>query len=463
MSGAEVLAPARKVLMISIDCLRADALFDRTGFLRQLDLPDDLDWPHLRWLSQTSTRFTQCVTTSPYTTASHASVFTGTFPRRHGVRDYFKTGLKAETIFEILRRKHVKTRFVTDYPLILGDDLGFRRGVADYRVEEQTEALVEFSGSDRSEIMFAHFADAHFPYGAHVIRNHEEFLTDFLGAEEKNLGLSRMDQDTPPASLEAIRSPDESRLEQRYRRVLTERYRNGDYRTMLRWYARGLSRFDQGRFASFVSVLRESGLLDREDVMVVLFGDHGEDWSDSCWAHFNSCDWSVLNVPLLIRRLGQAPQTHTDLVRTVDVMPTILRAMGLSETGLELDGRDLGSRNGDDATAFAECWLSDTAVLQEFIRAVHAGQRSAELPSHLAKDAAFRSCRQLQRSFGSAGGPPVSQSLTERGLQIVDPVAWRQLSEALDAYHATADESVLPESPVELAEALRHIGYFGGR
>lgn len=461
MSAAEAPEQVSKVLLISIDCLRADALFARTEFLRRLGLRDEVDWPNLRWLSEASTRFTQCVTTSPYTTASHASVFTGRFPRNHGVRDYFKTGLKAETIFQVLHRNGVATRFTTDYPLILGADLGFRRGVEDYRIEEQTAMLADFARSDRAEIMFAHFADAHFPYGAHLIRHHMEFLNDFLSAEEKALGLSSAYR-RAPAPLEAMRSPEEALLEHRYRAVLEERYRGGDYRTLLRWYAEGLARFDAGRFGKFVGVLRDSGLVERDDILLVLFGDHGEDWSDSCWAHFNSCDWPIVNVPLLVHRVGQAGRTRSDLVRTVDVMPTILRSMGVSGIGVELDGKPLDVPRDEAVTAFAECWLSDTSRLHEFIRSVHAGQPTGELPSYLAKDAAFAPGRQLQRWFAESGGV-VQEFLTERGLDVVDTGARHRLSEALNTYHAGSGGTAAPEPPVEVAAALRHIGYFGGR
>lgn len=398
------------------------------------------------------------MTTSPYTTASHASAFTGCFPAQHRVRDYFKSPMHRPTVFQILKERGFTTRFAIDYPLILGEHLGFRRGIDDYRVEDQLGALHEFARSSEPEILFTHFADAHFPYGTHVIRDWSAALEAFLASEARALGLE-LSQGPAAPSLEAVRSPDEARLEWHYREVLAARYDRGDYERLLQWYAQGLARFDAGRFEEFLRALRGSGLLQRADTIVVLFGDHGEDWSPSCWAHFNSCDWSVMNVPLLVYRAGTQPEARGDLVRTVDIAPTVLEATGIEHDALPaFDGRSLTAQRGG-RIGFAECWLSDTSALHNYIRGAQSGAEQGELSSYLAKDAAFSDEAELQRWFDESGRQ-VGEVLTSRGEPTAHHEAGEPLRTELKGYRFASDRPGQDADEVELREALRRLGYF---
>src|SRR6185295_15781315 len=67
------------VLIVSIDTLRADRL-GSYGYV-------DAQTPVLDGLAASGLRFTQATTVAPLTLPAHASLFTGTFPAYHGVRD----------------------------------------------------------------------------------------------------------------------------------------------------------------------------------------------------------------------------------------------------------------------------------------------------------------------------------------------------------------------------------------
>lgn len=107
-----------KVIMICVDTLRADALFNREDFYSKYNIKQKLNTPNLDWLVNNSTLLKNCITTSPYTTASHASYFTGYWPKHHSVMDFFKNKLSKPTIYNLLNKKGYKTFFCNDFPFI---------------------------------------------------------------------------------------------------------------------------------------------------------------------------------------------------------------------------------------------------------------------------------------------------------------------------------------------------------
>jgi len=94
--------------------------------------------------------------------------------------------------------------------------------------------------------------------------------------------------------------------------------------------------------------LEETGQ-DR-DTIVVVFSDHGEEFGDhGGYLHGHTLYAELVRVPLLIRAPGIAPRRCAQLVRTVDVLPTVLDLIGLRPpAGIEgrsvrtaMEGREL--------------------------------------------------------------------------------------------------------------------------
>ncbi|MDE3203643.1 MAG: sulfatase-like hydrolase/transferase [Acidobacteriota bacterium] len=91
--------------------------------------------------------------------------------------------------------------------------------------------------------------------------------------------------------------------------------------------------------------LDDLGILD--DMMIVVFGDHGEIMTDhDAWFDHAGLYDSVVRVPLMIRAPGVVPPMATDaLVGLIDVAPTIYELLGpelATGTGLEvMEGRSL--------------------------------------------------------------------------------------------------------------------------
>jgi len=94
-----------------------------------------------------------------------------------------------------------------------------------------------------------------------------------------------------------------------------------------------------------VQALRERGLLERS--AVVFTADHGEAFGEDelyC-AHSEGLDEVLLRVPLLVRAPGVTPAVRSDVVRQIDVAPTLLSLLGLEPRALA--GRSLLEDGGD--------------------------------------------------------------------------------------------------------------------
>jgi arylsulfatase A-like enzyme len=170
-SGDEEL----NVILISIDTLRADALGCYGGEI--------VPTPNIDRLAANGTRFTECKAPVPLTLPSHTSMFTGTYPPYHGVRDN-EIAVPAELAFlsEILGDNGYRTAgIIGGFPLddVFGFDQGFDyydddftrgRGTSLVKSETPAEVLVPRCKKWLAEnardpfFLFVHFYDPHKPY-----------------------------------------------------------------------------------------------------------------------------------------------------------------------------------------------------------------------------------------------------------------------------------------------------------
>ena len=93
----------RHLLLVSLDTLRADRL-GSYGY-------GHAQTPHLDALAARGLRFERAATVMPLTLPAHSSLFTGTWPAYHGVRDNggFYLGDDARTLAEILADEGFRT------------------------------------------------------------------------------------------------------------------------------------------------------------------------------------------------------------------------------------------------------------------------------------------------------------------------------------------------------------------
>jgi arylsulfatase A-like enzyme len=68
------------------------------------------------------------------------------------------------------------------------------------------------------------------------------------------------------------------------------------------------------------------------DSIIILLSDHGEGfWEHGLWEHGNSLYNELLHIPLIVRAPGRVAEgkTITQLVRNLDLLPTILDLVGI--------------------------------------------------------------------------------------------------------------------------------------
>jgi arylsulfatase A-like enzyme/tetratricopeptide (TPR) repeat protein len=294
-------APERNVVVITLDTTRADHL-GCYGYRRDTT-------PRLDALATEGTLFESCLTPVPITLPSHATIFTGTYPPHHGVRDNagFELPDHVTTLAEVLAaRGYLTAAFIGAFPLdsrfrldqgfqLYDDRLappsGDPRGLApadqlffkERKADEVTQAALAWLDRkpDGPFFVWLHYFDPHMPCNAP--EPFSQLFTD---------------------------SPYDAEIA-----------------------------FADDSIGRFLDALRSDGLIDRTVIVVV--GDHGEGLGDHGeLTHGLTIYDSVLRVPLIVRAPGSPSGRVRDTVRTVDLMPTICELVGV-ECPSEVQGASL--------------------------------------------------------------------------------------------------------------------------
>ncbi|MBX7221536.1 MAG: sulfatase-like hydrolase/transferase [Blastocatellia bacterium] len=339
-------APAqapRNVVLISLDTLRHDAISaeQRRSFLgKQADL---VRTPAIDRLAAEGVRFSHCISACPLTTPSHAAMFTGTYWPKHRVFHQFESPMSKQVrpIAEILDRHHFLTlqnagRALGEGAMFESKHTGLRRGYKQsvFAAELQEETIRKFARAKRPWYLFFHTFNVHWPYG------------------------------TTPEDFD---------------RQLADAWATNDWQQVRTTYVENANRVD-AQIANLLKVLEQTGQLD--DTLIVLTADHGEGLNRRVPMHgaVNGGLEEVIRVPLIFHhpRSLQGGRTVSDVVRTIDIVPTILGLLGVpavSETGREpSDGRSLVPfLNGEslpELPAFFCCFTYDYEADRPFLRGV---------------------------------------------------------------------------------------------
>ncbi|MGD8374578.1 MAG: sulfatase-like hydrolase/transferase [Acidobacteriota bacterium] len=271
----------RNVLIVTLDTVRQDHLSVYGG-------PAAV--PSLERLAAEGARFDSAFTTTPLTLPSHASLFTGLGPIAHGVHNNgsFRLTDAARTLAEVLAEQGFRTAAVIGAQVLdsrYGLDQGFELYDDLLPPEEQVQTL--FVERPASQVVDAGIAwlqerqDERWFLWLHLFDPHWEYA--------------------PP---EPFRS----------------RYPDAPYDGEIAYADHELGRV--------LELLRSRGTLDR--TLVVVTSDHGE----SLGEHGESTHGlflydAVMHVPLILRVPGMGARTISDLVRIVDIFPTVLDLLGL--------------------------------------------------------------------------------------------------------------------------------------
>ena len=328
------------IIVIVMDTVRADHT-SVYGYDRDTT-------PNLRRLAAESTLYRNAISASDWTSPSHASIFTGMYALRHGVRndlpDYRigKLPQGVPTLPEALVRQGYRTVGIASNTGNLSDSMGFGRGFDSYRLpmpwiifersrypsvlrwvrryllpslkEDETYlnagtittqtigALSQLAGPEPF-FLFLNYMDAHWPYAPP-----QPFRSRF-GAPSRNMNGDDLDK--------LARAVDFRE------RAITD----AEQRDLKAAYDGGIAYLDQ-QLGILFDALRGAGVY--EHTLIIVTSDHGEAFGEkSLLGHGTSVYQDQVRVPLLIKYPGQRePIEISALASGVDLYPTVMEAVG---------------------------------------------------------------------------------------------------------------------------------------
>ncbi len=312
------LAPARGVILISLDTLRADRLGaygyggGTSPFLDQI-------------AAERGILFERVVAQYPGTLISHMSMLTGLYPREHGVFPPAST-LSGEIplLAEVLQKKGFRTSGHTEGGFMDGD-FGFARGFDEFTdTPYQDDRDIERTFSRGLEFLAGLEAEDNFFLFLHTYSIHDPYLPP------AGFGEVGDKQIEPPPTAKSLKE--------------ANRGFTATSPTVVAAYSRlydASVRYVDGQLERFFGELEELGLID--EVVVIVTSDHGEAFGEHGRLGHEQTYPEELLVPLIVIH----PDLDTGLrvlglAELVDVAPTIFELV----TGTSMDnvsGRSLMS------------------------------------------------------------------------------------------------------------------------
>jgi arylsulfatase A-like enzyme len=285
------------VVVYLVDTLRADHT-SVYGYARPTT-------PRLAELARDGVVFENAVAQSSWTRPAVASLLTSLLPAEHGA--VFVRGRvmpPTETLAEMLDARGFATAAAVSNTVVSAPRTGFEQGFHVFldrrpQAQDTVDAALERLGAmaGRPAFLYVHTMDPHIPYAPP-----EPWLSMF---EPKP---------TPQApGRDPRRDPDPVAN----RDAFVARYD-------------GEIAYGDAQLGRFLDELKARGLYDR--ALIVFLSDHGEEFYDhGDWGHGVSLYEELVRIPLVVKypRQRGAGRRVSRLVQHVDVVPTVLRELGL--------------------------------------------------------------------------------------------------------------------------------------
>jgi len=331
---AAAFEPARKILLLQVDCMRPDHM-SVYGYERSTT-------PTIDAIAREGVRFTRAYAQANWTKPSVASLFSGLYVRHHGVTvggtliapdGKVMKGLESyplppdlPVLAESFQAAGFRTAgFVENTHIVPAQ--GFDRGFEQY--ELRFPAALHMRNWLRDEnppgptFAFVHVIGPHDPYDS---------------SERKGVDFAAYRQRFPDFESEI----DFTELDYKKRNDLSD----DDVRQAIALYDAELALYDGEQAELLVRWLKKNNLYD--DYLIVVTADHGEELYDhQGWAHGHSLFEELTRVPLIIKpprhMVGVFPPPDSvieETVEQIDLFPTLLDLAGIAPPA-GLDGRSL--------------------------------------------------------------------------------------------------------------------------
>lgn len=361
--GEEMPKDKPNIILIMVDALRPDHL-GCYGYSRDTS-------PNIDKLAQNGVLFTHAYIHAPTTMTSTASVLTSLYPRQHQAWNmHGEEGLKGidfslTTLTEVLKANGYKTIGVVANGF-LDSVFGFNQGFDEYyetwKLPEAEHSLI---GPDAQ--YFKHLAEA--KHTSQIIlpwidKNSQEKFFAFL------FYIDPHDPYFPPP-------PFDEKYQQAYEGPLKGKANalhltsvnlgkiplsQDDTNYLISLYDGEISYIDY-HIGKLVEELEKNNILD--NTIIVFMADHGEEFMDHGGTLHGFAIYNEnLRVPLIFSgsKLPKKQSRVTTVVRSIDIMPTILEILGIKIPG-RISGRSLVNlwkteAHQKDRPVFAEMHLN---------------------------------------------------------------------------------------------------------
>ncbi len=319
---------AWNVLVLVPDTIRGDHL-SVNGYERPTT-------PTLDALAAEGANFGRAMTVAPRTWQSFSSILTGLYPPGHGVRYIFDRSIddRVPHMGALFGGRGYRTAAFDTTSFLSG--MTGRRGFETYveaapkpRGENADAELLEGVGQwiavddGRPFLAFVRLTGAHWPYDQGAPWDESESCDGRDHSfNEGTYGVTRTGAD------EGLRLRDE----RAFRRLIWEVPTDEAVRRHVVSHYDAEIRYVDGLIGKLLDGLDGSGLLDR--TIVVVTSDHGESFGEHGYLqHGPRVDETVMHVPLVVRLPPAHPSARPGrridtVVRTVDILPTLLDAVG---------------------------------------------------------------------------------------------------------------------------------------
>jgi arylsulfatase A-like enzyme len=423
------------LLLIVVDCLRADALARGRGA-----------WPRISQLAARSARFTACYSTCPTTTPAVTAILTGRYPSGHGVQGLRGTQLSESipTAAEQLARGGVATWCSATGPLL--DTVGTFRGFAnvEYRDvprrsvhspfgKESVDHLAELASAGTPFFALVHLWDAHTPrtyparfedrsHGRNAYERSIAGMDEWIGAAVDAAGPDTVVVLTGDHGENVTFEPRSLRDQAVWRRINRRL-------PIARWAE---ATVDHGVRSHSKRALR---------------------WAPRYfWNHGQTLEESLVRVPLVVSGPGITPGSRRTPVSHVDLAPTLVDLAGAPHPVAGWQGVSLAAslREGSEPPAHPVAMEIAVAPSIPAIRQQAVRDGRHKLITSFDDERVTDALYDLEADPGE-----------RRNLILADPALADRLRETLRELVAERAEAVAmaADDDEEIAERLRELGY----
>lgn len=370
------------VIVVTLDTLSANHL-PCYGYYRNTS-------PKLCSFAEENIFFQDAYSNGTWTLPSHASIFSGLYPMNVGVNDYFdRMDPKITLLPQLLKSNGYNTMlFFPDRnnPSFPIDGVYDRLGDSvyqniDYPWDKSIEMFKESVKNKNKTFMFLHTYDVHEPFiigesqqkyrpfNNKLPTTHESFekiewTNEFI---EKIVEQVRLGIDSDPAFQQDRKAaeilfpkllkvyPDRKKtvevlneiantgmlwnymFDQKYTRLIDTKNPD-DINSLISLYDQTINNLDENKVSMIIDLVNDPEF--KENTVLVILGDHGEEFMEHGYLYHVTPYNSNVRVPLIMHVPGIKNKKVNESVQLVDVFPTLTEILGIN-TNIKFDGKSL--------------------------------------------------------------------------------------------------------------------------